>query len=175
MHRRRFALGALALTLLCSVTFTASARGQQLGNITVSGPVHIDGLPVSGSGTIAFSARISTGAGGTATLTLTSGGEIVVREQSDVVVSLAGPGVKVQLICGEVETTSTAKATALTVSGGSVTVNKGTADISLEGDPENETLKAVKQKNHDKSITAVFDGGSGVLLKSRIQCVCNCD
>jgi hypothetical protein len=92
-----------------------------------------------------------------------------------VVVSLAGPGVKVQLICGEVETTSTANATVLTVSGGSVTVTKGTADVTFEGDAESDTMKAVKSKNSDKSITAVFNGGSGVLMKSRIQCVCNCD
>jgi hypothetical protein len=175
MHPGRLVTGALASALLLCLSFTASAQGGQLGNITVSGPVHIDGLPVSGSGSIAFSARISTGSGGTATLTLTSGGQVLVREETDVVVSLAGNGVKVQLICGEIETTSTAQATVLTVSGGSVTVNKGEAEVSFEGDPKTETLKAVKEKNRDKAITAVFNNGTTVLMKSRINCVCNCD
>jgi T5SS/PEP-CTERM-associated repeat protein len=159
---------------MLTVSVAASARAQQLGNITVSGPVYIDGLPVTGTGSIPHSARISTGAGGSATLTLTSGGQVLVREQSDVIVSLAGTGVKVQLICGEVDVTSTATATVVSVSGGVASVNEGTADVTIAGDPEPVSLKKGKQKSSDNSITAVFSGSSGVLMKSRIQCVCNC-
>jgi len=175
MHPRRLVSAALTFALLFCAFINASARGQQLGNVTVSGPVNIDGLPVAGTGSIAYSARISTGTGGTATITLASGGEVLVSEQTDIVVSLAGAGVKVQLICGRVETTSTAKATMLSVSGASVTVMKGSAEITKQGDAKTSTLKAVKDTNVEESVMAVFDGGSGVLMKSRIQCDCNCN
>src|SRR3954452_12028690 len=81
MKTFNFVSGALAASLVVASSFAAFAQGG-IGNVTVSGPAQIDGQNASSGGSLGAAARLSTGDGGTAVVTLAGGGELRLEGQS---------------------------------------------------------------------------------------------
>lgn len=171
------ATGALAFSLLAVTPVSSTAQGgAQLGNISASGAVLVDGQPASGSVAVANVARIATGDGGNAVLTLASGGEVRLDGPGDVVVTQSGNGVRVQLVCGKATVTSTGPAMVYAAKGGRATAMTGSVDVTADGGKV-YTLKVGKKgasRDDNGEFMVNVTGGSSVMLESTIQCNCHC-
>jgi ferric-dicitrate binding protein FerR (iron transport regulator) len=160
------------LVSLGLVLSTPAMGVTDLGSVTVSGPVLIDGNKAQGTVQLHAAARIATGDEANATVHLAGGATLRLDAQADVVLAAVSNGVGVHVLCGAVVIQGGPGLEVQSQTGGRITASRG--DATVRSAQKTVTIRAGKSKTFKGSIAVAVPSGGMVTVESPVPCQCPC-
>jgi hypothetical protein len=152
MSLYRLVLQSLALTLITSLLLVSSqpvlAGVKGAGELTPSGTVMINNAAVTSNVTLLSNSRIATMAGSSAVANLGSAGQVLIGENTDMMLSFEQTWVKIELYNGSVRVQSGPQsvATVTTRTCGRVEVTSGTVMVTDISGKKKDEVKGGESK-----------------------------